>query len=182
MRAAENGLSASVRDKPRERMSAFGLGLAALVVAATAFFAVGVDPAEALPSYARQTGKTCEACHTAFPELTPYGRRFKIGGYTDGGGTWQGPPISAMYMPSFTHTQSAQDQPPAPGLHTNDNIVSQQVSGFIAGELYGNLGSFIQITGDPTGAGTVFLDSSGRALRRLAQVIRGGYNLGHRRQ
>jgi hypothetical protein len=45
-----------------------------------------------------------------------------------------------MYMPSFTHTQSAQDQPPAPGLHTNDNLVSQQVSGFIAGELYGNLG------------------------------------------
>jgi hypothetical protein len=64
-----------------------------------------------------------------------------------------------MVVPSFTHTQSPQDQPPAPGLHTNDNLVTQQVSGFIAGELYGNLGSFIQITGDPV-AGTVFLDSS----------------------
>src|SRR5664279_2073123 len=94
MKAAGNGLGASVRHKSRQRMSAFALGVAALVVAAMAFFAVGVDPAEALPSYARQTGKECAACHTAFPELTPYGRRFKIGGYTDGGGSWQGPPIS----------------------------------------------------------------------------------------
>ena len=45
-------------------------------------------------------------------------------------------------------------------MHTNDNLVSQQVSGFIAGQLYGNLGSFIQITGDPTNAGTVFVDAS----------------------
>ena len=54
-----------------------------------------------------------------------------------------------MYMAGFTHTNSPQDPPPAPGLHTNDNLVSQQVSGFVAGRLYGNLGSFIQITGDP---------------------------------
>ena len=71
-----------------------------------------------------------------FPELTPFGRRFKIGGYTLQGGDWQGPPISAMYMAGFTHTNSPQDAPPAPGLHTNDNLVSQQVSGFIAGRLY----------------------------------------------
>jgi hypothetical protein len=77
-----------------------------------------------------------------------------------GGGDWKGPPVAAMYMPSFTHTQSNQDSPPAPGLHTNDNLISQQVSGFIAGQLYGNLGSFIQITGDPTVAGTVFVDAS----------------------
>ena len=44
-------------------------------------------------------------------------------------------------------------------MHTNDNLVSQQVSGFIAGQLYGDLGSFIQITGDPVG-GTVGLDAS----------------------
>ena len=69
-----------------------------------------------------------------------------------------------MYMSTFTHTQSNQDSPPAPGLHTNDNLVSQQVSGFIAGQLYGNLGSFIQITGNPTpGFGVennVFVDAS----------------------
>jgi hypothetical protein len=38
--------------------------------------------------------------------------------------------------------------------------VSQQVSGFVAGQLYGNVGSFIQITGDPTVADAVFVDAS----------------------
>ena len=133
--------------------------LAALIVAAVAFLAAAVGPAQALPSYARQTGQPCAACHTAFPELTPFGRRFKIGGYTLQGGDWQGPPISGMYMLGYTHTNSPQDAPPAPGLRTNDNLVSQQVSGFVAGQLYGNLGSFVQITGDPVG-GTVGLDAS----------------------
>jgi hypothetical protein len=131
----------------------------ALVVAGAAFLAMSAEPAEALPAYARQTGQPCAACHTAFPELTPFGRRFKIGGYTLGGGDWKGPPLSAMYMAGFTHTNSPQDAPPVPGLRTNDNLVSQQASGFIAGQLYGNLGSFIQVTGNPV-AGTFGLDAS----------------------
>ena len=142
------------------KVAAVASAFAAVVAAAAALLTVSAGPAEALPSYARQTGQPCATCHTAFPELTPYGRRFKIGGYTAGGGDWKGPPVAMMYMPSFTHTQSDQDSPPAPGLHTNDNLVSQQVSGFIAGQLYGNLGSFIQITGDPTVAGTAFVDAS----------------------
>ena len=159
MNAEANGSSGISLGRIRAAMSAFALGFGALIVAA-AVIAAGVAPAEALPSYARQTGQPCAACHTAFPELTPFGRRFKIGGYTMGGGDWKGPPVAAMYMPSFTHTQSNQDSPPAPGLHTNDNLVSQQVSGFIAGQLYGNVGSFIQITSDPTVAGTTFVDAS----------------------
>jgi hypothetical protein len=87
------------------------------------------------------------------------------------------PPVAAMHMAGFTHTKSSQDAPPAPGLHTNDNFASQQVSGFIAGQLYENLGSFIQITGDPVG-GTVALDASDiryadtlRQVRRPADYI-----------
>src|SRR5215472_7743266 len=159
MNTAASGSSATVPNKLWERVSATPPVLAAFVVAAAAFLAIGIGPAEALPSYARQTGQPCASCHTAFPELTPFGRRFKIGGYTMGGGDWKGVPIAAMYMPSFTHTQSPQDAPPAPGLHTNDNLVSQQISGFIAGQLVGNVGSFIQVTGDPVG-GTASLDAS----------------------
>ncbi len=40
------------------------------------------EKAEAVPSYARQTGLACEACHTVFPQLTPFGRIFKASGYT----------------------------------------------------------------------------------------------------
>ena len=38
-------------------------------------------PAAAVPSFARQTGMACAACHTVYPELTPFGREFKLNGY-----------------------------------------------------------------------------------------------------
>lgn len=36
----------------------------------------------AIPSFARQTGLSCATCHTVFPHLTPFGRSFKLHGYT----------------------------------------------------------------------------------------------------
>src|SRR5258708_1597705 len=33
------------------------------------------------PSFARQTGLACSACHTHYPELTAMGRQFKLNGY-----------------------------------------------------------------------------------------------------
>ena len=47
------------------------------------------QPAQALPSFARQTGQPCGTCHTDFPGLTPYGRLFKLNGYTTGGGKFR---------------------------------------------------------------------------------------------
>lgn len=38
----------------------------------------------ALPSFARQTGQPCGSCHADFPQLTPFGRQFKLNGYTMG--------------------------------------------------------------------------------------------------
>jgi hypothetical protein len=42
--------------------------------------------AQALPSFARQTGQRCAACHIGgnWPQLTPWGRFFKLAGYTAG--------------------------------------------------------------------------------------------------
>jgi len=67
-------------------------GLAAvrpLRLGAVAMFIIGASaltlisaPAQAVPSFARQTGLACEACHTIPPELTPFGRRFKLNAYT----------------------------------------------------------------------------------------------------
>ena len=50
--------------------------------------------ANAVPAFARQTGQNCVACHVSFPELTPYGRWFKLSGYTIG--TRQAIPVAAM--------------------------------------------------------------------------------------
>ncbi|MDA8364135.1 MAG: hypothetical protein M0Z84_10055, partial [Gammaproteobacteria bacterium] len=47
-----------------------------------AMLALSSQQALAVPSFARQTGLPCEVCHTVFPELTPFGRLFKLNGYT----------------------------------------------------------------------------------------------------
>jgi hypothetical protein len=62
--------------------------------------------AQAIPAFARQTGQPCGACHTDFPQLTPFGRRFKLGGYTMGGGrsteTYQKAFGSDGFVPGFS--------------------------------------------------------------------------------
>ncbi len=60
-----------------------------------ALLTIGTAPAaHALPSFARQTGQACGTCHTSFPGLTPFGRRFKLLGYTTGGGPYRTTPFS----------------------------------------------------------------------------------------
>src|ERR1700731_2731802 len=68
----------------------------AVVAVLAAFLTIGFAPsAQALPSFARQTGQPCGTCHTDFPALTPYGRRFKLLGYTAGGGEFRTTPFSS---------------------------------------------------------------------------------------
>src|ERR1700686_3166408 len=69
----------------------------AVVVVLAGFLTIGfAPPAQALPSFARQTGQPCGTCHTDFPALTPYGRRFKLLGYTTGGGEFRTTPFSSQ--------------------------------------------------------------------------------------
>jgi hypothetical protein len=64
---------------------------AAAVVAIVASLSAVVFPfpALSLPSFARQTGQPCGACHIDYPSLTPFGRQFKLNGYTAGGGRYR---------------------------------------------------------------------------------------------
>src|SRR5579864_8009901 len=57
------------------------LALAPLLI--TLFAAFNPQKAQAVPSYARQTGLPCSGCHYTPPELNPAGRRFKLLGYVD---------------------------------------------------------------------------------------------------
>src|SRR5476649_723884 len=73
-----------------------GLFAAVAVVVLAGYLTIGfAPPAQALPSFARQTGQPCGTCHTDFPALTPYGRRFKLLGYTAGGGEFRTTPFSS---------------------------------------------------------------------------------------
>ncbi|WP_420134547.1 cytochrome C [Rhodopseudomonas sp.] len=65
------------------------VALLAAVVAAGAALLATTPAAEALPLFARQTGQPCGNCHTDVLGLTPFGRRFKLGGYTLGGGPFR---------------------------------------------------------------------------------------------
>ena len=80
--------------------------------------------------------------------MTPFGRAFKIGGYTQTGG--QGLqahiPISLMAICSFTHT--SQDLPQDAVTHhfnVNNNPAFDQASVFIAGRVTDHTGGFIQL-------------------------------------
>ena len=65
---------------------------------AALLFLLWASPARAVPSFARQTGMPCTTCHTAFPQLTPFGRYFKLTGYTlAGGGTHPGSGLPTIY-------------------------------------------------------------------------------------
>src|SRR5450759_1684685 len=60
----------------------------AALVSVTLGIAAAMLPmdSQALPLFARQTGQNCVACHAGgqFPELTQFGRMFKLTGYTIG--------------------------------------------------------------------------------------------------
>jgi hypothetical protein len=110
--------------------------------------------ANALPSYARQTGQQCAACHNGFPELTPYGRLFKLNGYVFGGGQSELPPLAVMLVPSFTHTQADQEGGAAPHYDPNDNFaLPESASLFYGGVISSDLGigAFVQTTYDHIG-------------------------------
>src|SRR5476651_1033906 len=85
---------------------------------------------QAVPSFARQTGLQCIACHTEFPELTSFGRQFKLTGYTLSTGQTDLPPIAFMLLPSFTNTQQGQAGGAATRFNDNNNIAMTQMSMF----------------------------------------------------
>jgi len=126
-------------------LAALAMGGLALVV-----LAVGdLKSAEALPSFARQTGQQCVACHNGFPELTPYGRQFKLNGYTFSGGDAPALPIAGLIINSFTHTSKDLPEPALPTSSRNNNLDLDAVNLYFAGKITSNVGAFAQALWSP---------------------------------
>lgn len=119
--------------------------LAGTSLVAIAFFAN--RPASAVPAFADQTDQPCAACHVGGfgPELTPFGREFKLGGYTLR--TRASIPLALAAIASWTHTRKDQVPPPE-HLSKNDNLVFDEASGFLAGGIGEHLGGYVQVTYD----------------------------------
>ena len=100
------------------------------------------NPARALPSFARQTGQNCVACHAGgqFPELTPYGRLFKLTGYTIG---QRALPLAAM---AVLTSNKVKVNDPTQGKTQDGSPIFNTASLFIAGKITDKTGGFVQIT------------------------------------
>lgn len=106
--------------------------------------------AHAVPSFALQTGQPCVACHLGAygPQLTAFGRNFKIAGYTQQGGEgWQAAvPVSLMFLGSYTNTEKGQGQPAAQHYGANGNFAMDQISAFLGGRVSENVGGLAQVS------------------------------------
>jgi len=148
---------------PRHDWRAIRLALS--IAAIVAVNLIAPHDALAVPSFARQTGMACESCHTVFPELTPFGRRFKLNGYTiDNLPQVSGinasneqtlllnqlPPLSFMFQASMTSTKTPLPDSALAGEQSKNGQVlfPQQASLFYAGRIAPNFGAFVQMTYD----------------------------------
>ena len=112
-----------------------------------------ITNAHAVPSFARQTGQACVACHVSWPELTPYGRYFKLSGYTLGRNLWVDtvkrdalPPVSAMLQYGITWVNQRQDAAGNQVVWRDGSPVFPGGSVFLAGKFTDNIGAFVQYT------------------------------------
>lgn len=103
---------------------------------------------QAIPLFARQTGQNCVACHAGgqFPELTPYGRKFKLTGYTMG--TRADVPLAVMGVLS---SASVNSKTPGTGdteadFPQNGKLQFTTASIFAGGKITDNIGLFGQWT------------------------------------
>ena len=118
-------------------------------IAATALIGLLPQTSFALPLFARQTGQNCMACHAGgqFPELTPYGRIFKLTGYTLGQRTV---PLSVMGVLSSSRVaNTSKSDDPGADFQKNEKVIFATASLFLGGKITDNLGAFVQITHDP---------------------------------
>ena len=98
----------------------------------------------AVPSFGRQTGMNCAACHTSFPELTPFGREFKLNGYTLG--ERQLIPLAAMMQFSMTNVAKNHDNTGAQMMPHQNDPQFDVLGVFAAGKLSDYAGMFVQWT------------------------------------
>jgi hypothetical protein len=157
-----------------------GLLVVALVTAGitlTIMSTLGPSTASATPGFARQTGLSCQACHTVFPELTPFGRKFKLNAYVftnvkqlapvgeQGQRTLalsELPPLSLMLQGSNTWLGKGipDSNPEVQSLsERNTTQFPQALSLFYTGKIADELGAFLQLTWEPS-SNAVGIDNS----------------------
>ena len=132
--------------------------------------------AGAVPSFARQTGMSCYVCHTVYPELTPFGRSFKLNGFVmRQEGKDYFPPLAAAVTVSYTEQKSLSNRvDPYDDSPTAKTNIPQSATVWYGGKVYGQLGALAQISYDGVG-NNLFLDMTD--IRYANNLILAGTNL-----
>lgn len=112
--------------------------------------------ANAVPSFARQMGgMQCAACHTVFPELTPFGRQFKLRGFSmsapkpDNAPFFDKIPVSALLQISQTSTRNTGTAgATSADFPRDDNIIVQTAGLYYAGKITDKSGALVQYNYD----------------------------------
>jgi hypothetical protein len=100
----------------------------------------------AMPVFARQTGMPCMTCHAGgqFPELTPFGRNFKLTGYTLGQRV--AVPLAVMGVASVTSTRDTTSDQPSVDFAKDAVALFQTGSVLFGGKITDKIGMFGQVT------------------------------------
>jgi hypothetical protein len=136
--------------------------------------------ARRIPSFSRQTKLACSVCHTGFPQLTAFGRLFKLNGYTLTGlpmitaqkdsasrldlALSPIAPISLMAIVAATNVST-----PVPGTLATTAEMPQQLSLFAGSALSPNMGMFTQLT-YTAASGTIGIDNVDLRYARHFQI------------
>ena len=147
-----------------------------ILIALTAAPPFAPRPASATPGFARQTGISCQACHTVFPELTPFGRKFKLNAYVftnvkqiEASDEQSQRTLSLSDLPPLSVQLQASNTTLGRGIpdagvagdlsQKNSTQFPQALSLFYTGKISDNLGAFLQLTWNPS-SNAVGIDNS----------------------
>lgn len=165
----------------RTRSGCLLRGTFAKMFAVLGLIVLSLPSARAVPSYSRQTGMPCASCHYTPPELTPFGRTFKLEGYTfttkpevtddkkdhtSALHLLEAFPLSIIFDTSFTSTKS-----PQPATQNGNFQFPQAASLFLAGAWTSHVGSFVQVTYDSQGDHFTWDNTDIRYANKGAQLF-----------
>ncbi len=148
----------------------------AFAITLSAVFSLA-DRGFAMASFSRQTGLPCTTCHYTFPELTPFGREFKLNGYTLTGmkevtakpshktesalQLLESLPVSVNVRFSLTSTNR-----PQPGTQNGNIEFPQQLNVYLASAMSDHAGATLQVTYTPSSGKLAFDNSDFRYSNR----------------
>lgn len=136
--------------------------------------------AEAVPSFSRQTGMACDACHTSYPGLTKLGREFKLNGYQMDGlaqvssssGT-ASPGMSINKIPNLSVILKAGEEGMNRSIANTQNPSAdfpKELGLYYAGRIAPHLGTFLDVSYS-AGSGSLGMDNADLRYARTTQLF-----------